>query len=72
MGVETDGDGAAADSWSRAGVEDVEIEGAIVVVVSEVCKVRVELCCDVLLGVLDGDGEVAIAVLVLVVGVEGD
>ena len=66
----TDGDGAAAYIGSGAGVENIEVIRTVVVVVSKACKVRVDFGCNVLLGVFDRDGEVAVAVLVLVVGVE--
>ena len=49
-----------AKARSRAGVEDVEIVGAVVIVVSEAGKVRVDFRGDVLLGVFDRDGEVAV------------
>lgn len=72
MRVEANGDGAAADLVSGAGVEDFQVEGAIVVVISEAGKVRVDFGCNVLGGVFDRDGDVTVAVLVFVVGVERD
>lgn len=72
MRIKSNSHSPSLNRSSSTRIENIKSERPIIVIVAETSKVGVSAGSDDLGAVFDGDGYVAVAVFVFVVGVEGD